>query len=108
MQRRQRLERGQAGEDVGVDAHRAVEVGAAVDDAVADGAELGAAEAGEPAAKRLGGGGQVGELGGLPGPVDEDRAVGAGGAEARVDADAVDLAADPALETRRRRRAPGT
>ena len=55
VQRRQRLERGQAGEDVGVDAHRAVEVGAAVDDAVADGAELDAAEAGEPAAQRLGG-----------------------------------------------------
>ena len=45
VQRRQRLERGEPGEDVGVDQHGAVEVGAAVHDAVADGAELDAAEA---------------------------------------------------------------
>ena len=101
VQRRQRLERGQPGEDGGVEQHRAVEVGAAVDDAVADGAELDAAEAGEPAAesprwRRAGRGARRRSQR----PVDEGRAVGVGGAQARADADAVDLAADLALEAR--------
>ena len=45
----------QAVEDGGVDAHRAVEVGAAVDDAVADGVDLDAVEGPEPGSRRLDG-----------------------------------------------------
>ena len=109
VQRRQRLERGQPGEDVGVDAapggrsrgRRARRGGRRRGarapprpESQARSASVAAGRSGSSAASQR--------------PVDEDGAVGVGGAEARADADAVDLAADPALERRRRRRRPGT
>ena len=82
-------------EDVRVDQHRPVEVRAAVHDPVADGRELDAAERLEPGAgwRRV-----PREVEDPPTSiaVDEGRPGAVGGTEARMDADAVDLSADPA------------
>ena len=90
------------GEDGGVDEDRPVEVGAAVDDAVADGAELDAAEGRKPAAesprwRRAG-------RGTRRRPTSRSTRVAPSASVARsrgLDADAVDLAADLAVEARR-------
>ena len=93
----------------GVDAHRPVEVGAAVTTRWPTARSWTPSRPESQLRSAWVAAGRSGSVGGRPAAVDEGRAVGAGGAQARADADAVDLAPDVAGQTGlRRRRAAGT